>query len=213
MRKEISDKQKRMLSFIREFLSGRGYPPTIRDIAEGCHISSTSVVNYNLRVLEREGYLHCDKGVSRGIELSEHNRGGTWSSVPVMGQIAAGLPISVPDSGSWNSVRIAEAIQLPQELTGGRENIYVLRVKGNSMIDALIGDGDMVVMQEANTAEDGEMVAVWFKNKEEVTLKKIYYEGKYVRLQPANEQMSPIYVAPGDIQVQGKVICVIRCMV
>jgi len=213
MTKGISGKQKDILKFIRDFLTERGYPPTIRDIAEGCCISSTSVVDYNLRILEREGYLHCDKKISRGIGLREEQSNKLWSRVPILGQIAAGAPICVPDSGSWNNVNVADTLQLPQELTGGRGNIYILQVKGSSMIDALIGDGDMVVMQETETAEDGEMVAVWLKNKEEVTLKKFYHERDCIRLQPANEQMSPIFVSPAEVQIQGKVICVIRRVV
>ncbi len=213
MIKELSDKQKDILAFIRNFLTERGYPPTIRDIAEGCRISSTSVVDYNLRILEREGYLHCDKKISRGIELSHGQSNDLWSRVPILGQIAAGIPISVPDSDSWTSVRTEDTMQLPRELTGGRENIYILRIKGNSMIDALIGDGDLVVMQETETADEGDMVAVWLKNREEVTLKKFYREGDHIRLQPANNQMSPLYVDPADVQIQGRVICVIRCVV
>jgi repressor LexA len=213
MVKEISERQRDILNFIREFLNERGYPPTIRDIVEGCHISSTSVVDYNLRILEREGYLRCDRKISRGIELLGEQINKAFIKIPVLGQIAAGIPISVPDSGSWSSLGTAEMLSLPQELTGGRENIYILRVKGNSMIDALIGDGDLVVMQETKTADEGDMVAVWLKNKEEVTLKKFYHEGDRIRLQPANIQMSPIFVNPADVQIQGKVICVIRRVV
>ena len=209
----ISDRQKGILNFIRAFLSRRGYPPTIRDIAEGCHISSTSVVDYNLGILEREGYVRCDRRVSRGIGLLDKDAGGVWTTVPVIGQIAAGEPIPVFSAASWSSVLSTETIQLPQELTGGRENVYILRVKGNSMIDALIGDGDLIVMQQARTAEDGDMVAVWLKDRGEVTLKRFYREEGRIRLQPANGQMRPIYVDSRDVEVQGKVICVIRRMV
>lgn len=208
----ISDRQRRILNFIRGFISQRGYPPTIRDIAEGCHISSTSVVDYNLSILEREGYIRCDQRVSRGIGLLDKGARGAVA-VPVIGQIAAGEPIPIPGSDSWSAVTSTETLQIPQELTGGRENVYVLRVKGNSLIDALIGDGDLVVMQQARTADDGEMVAVWLKDRGEVTLKKFYRDGDCIRLQPANSQMRPIYINPEDVEVQGKVICVIRRVV
>ena len=213
MAKEVSDRQKSILNFIRDFFTERGYPPTIRDIAEGCGISSTSVVDYNLRILEHRGYLHCDRKVSRGIGLLCEQISKSWYRVPILGQIAAGAPIPVPDSGSWSGTSAAETLPLPQELTGGHQNLYILRIKGNSMIDALIGDGDLVVMQKTETAEDGDTVAVWLKDRQEVTLKKFYHEGNYIRLQPANSQMTPLYVAPADVQIQGKVVCVIRRMV
>jgi repressor LexA len=95
-------------------------------------------------------------------------------------------------------------------MTGGREDIFALRVKGTSMIDALINDGDVVVMEKTNTAQDGDMVAVWLKKEEEVTLKKFYREGDRVRLQPANETLPPIYTAASNVEVQGKVLSVFR---
>ncbi|MCD6358545.1 MAG: repressor LexA [Dehalococcoidia bacterium] len=205
----ISDRQKGILSFIRSFLSDRGYPPTIRDIAAGCHISSTSVVDYNLNVLEKKGYLRCERGISRGIGLLGENV-CEMVTVPVIGQIAAGKPIPVPDDNSWSGSLSADTMQLPRELTGDRENIYILKVKGNSMVDALIGDGDFVLMQQAQTADDGDMVAVWLKDRGEVTLKKFYREGKRIRLQPSNGQMSPICVDAKGVEIQGRVVCVIR---
>jgi repressor LexA len=205
----LSDKQQRILNFIRNFLTQRGYPPTIRDIARGCHISSTSVVDYNLRLLEKEGYIRCDAGISRGIGLVEEIKKATVR-VPVIGLIAAGEPIPVPDADTWSNVAWAEAVELSRDLIQSREGIYALRVKGDSMIDALINDGDLVLMQQVSDADDGDMVAAWLKAEREVTLKKFYREGNRICLQPANSQMQPIYLKPEGVEIQGRVTCVIR---
>ena len=207
--KGLSARQKDIIGFIDRFLDNRGYPPTIRDIQAGCGISSTSVVDYNLNILEREGYLRRHAEVSRGIELL--NRAlASESMVPVIGQIAAGQPIPVPDAGTWDVTASAETLGVPRELTRGKEGIYALRVKGMSMVDALINDGDIVLMQHVNVVENGEMAAVWLRAEKEATLKKVYVEPDRVRLQPANKQMQPIYVAPDNVEVQGRVIAVIR---
>jgi repressor LexA len=209
--KELSTKQSRILNFLRQFLEEKGYPPSIRDIVNGCKISSTSVVEYNLRILEREGYIRRDPEVSRGIELSARNRAVV--RVPVIGYIAAGEPIPVPNADTWSTLGAAESIELTQELTRGKEEVYALKVKGTSMVDALINDGDMVLMQHVQTAENGEMVAAWLKREKEATLKRFYLEAGRIRLQPANEEMKPIYVDPEDVEIQGKVIGVIRKLV
>ncbi|MBA7634959.1 LexA repressor [subsurface metagenome] len=206
--KELSTKQSRILDFLRQFLDDKGYPPTIRDIVKGCKISSTSVVEYNLRILEREGHLRRDREVSRGIELSDRNR--AIVRVPVIGCIAAGEPIPVPSADTWSDLGAAESLELTQELTRGKEEVYALKVKGTSMVDALINDGDLVLMQHVKTAENGEMVAVWLKREKEATLKKFYLEPGRIRLQPANEEMEPIYADPEDVEIQGKVIGIIR---
>lgn len=205
--KELSAKQSRMLNFLYQFLDEKGYPPTIRDIVRGCKVSSTSVVEYNLRILEREGHIRRDREVSRGIELGARQRG--MVRVPVIGYIAAGEPIPVPTSDTWSTWE-AESLELTEELIRGKKEVYALKVKGTSMIDALIGDGDLVLMQHVSTAENGEMVAVWLKREKEATLKRFYLEPGRIRLQPANEEMEPIYADPEDVEIQGKVIGVIR---
>ena len=207
--KPLSPRQRRILEFIDTFTEEKGYSPSIRDIVNGCAISSTSVVDYNLRILERQHHLRRDPEVSRGIvRLGKVPRGKV--TVPVLGQIAAGQPIPVPQADTWSTAQSAEQLELPQDLTKGRADVYALRVKGTSMIDALINDGDVVLMQAANTADNGEMVAVWLKQEQEVTLKKFYHEGKRIRLQPANSQMKPIYTAPDNVEIQGKVVGVMR---
>jgi repressor LexA len=209
--KTLSTKQKKILDFIRRFLTDNNYPPTIRDIVSGCAISSTSVADYNLAILEKEGYIRRHREVSRGIELLD----GTLShhariAVPVIGQIAAGEPIPVPASDSWSTVASADTIEVPRDLIHGKEGVYALKVKGFSMIDALINDGDIVLLQHTNTVENGEMAAVWLKNEKTATLKKVYVGADRVRLQPANSQMQPIFVEPDNVEIQGKVIAVIR---
>lgn len=207
----LSERQKSIFKFIRDFIAEKGYPPSVRDIVRGCHISSTSVVEYNLNILEERGLIRCDDNVSRGIELLQKEKGrGDMVSVPLLGQIAAGEPIPVPHSDTWSGTNEAEFLKIPAELMGKRDKIFALRVKGTSMIDALIDDGDIVIMQQVNTVDSGEMAAVWLKTRNEVTLKKVYPHKDKIKLQPANRLMKPIYLKSGDIEIQGKVVCVIR---
>jgi len=201
--KSLSTKQQAILSFIRDFISRHDYPPSIRDIQDGCQISSTSVVDYNLKALERLGHIRRDREVSRAIELVGRVR---MRTVPVVGQIAAGQPIPVPSAETWNAQDFEDAIEVTDQMTKGKDNVFALRVKGTSMIDALVNDGDLVLMEPTSSWDDGDMVAVWLKDREETTLKKIYREGGRVRLQPANTAMEPIYVDAQDVEVQGKVL-------
>jgi repressor LexA len=203
----ISPKQKRILDYIIEFTRARGYAPSVRDVADGCDISSSSLAQYHLKVLERQGYIHRDPEISRSIALVKNKL--STNSIPLVGTIAAGHPIPVPSPDTWVSAP-EELLELPGYVTGLLDKVYGLRVQGTSMIDALVDDGDIVILQAASTAEDGEMVAVWLKSRQEVTLKKLYREPERIRLQPANEAMAPIYVDPDEIEVQGRVIAVLR---
>ena len=205
----LSQKQERILDFLRRFLEERDYPPTIRDIVKGCGMSSTSVVDYNLKILEREGHIRRGRDISRGIELVDSNR-RRLVRVPVIGRIAAGEPIPVPSAETWDNIASAETIDLTESLTRGKREVYALKVKGTSMVDALINDGDIVLMEYTNTAENGELVAVWLKGEREATLKRFYLEQDRIRLQPANIQMKPVYAEPENVEIQGKVIAVIR---
>jgi repressor LexA len=208
--KKLSDRQKRIIGFIGRFFTDKGYPPSIRDIQAGCKISSTSVVDYNLNILESRGYLERHADVSRGIKLLNREQVSEPVMVPVIGMIAAGEPIPVPTPDTWDIAAVSETMSVPRELTFDKKDIYALRVRGMSMIDALINDGDVVLMQHVDTVQNGEMAAVWLKEEKEVTLKKVYAEPDHVRLQPANEQMQPIFVAPDNVEIQGRVIAVIR---
>jgi repressor LexA len=201
--KGLSTKQQKILDFLRRFIREKDYPPSIRDIQEACGISSTSVVDYNLKALERMGYIHRDREVSRAIELlNGSGRRPRMISIPVVGQIAAGQPIPVPEA----SVDYSETVEIAEEMARGKENIYALRVKGTSMIDALVNDGDIIILEQAGSPENGEMVAAWLKSEQEATLKRFYREGDRVRLQPANEAMEPIYTDADNIEIQGKVL-------
>ncbi|MFH0768949.1 MAG: transcriptional repressor LexA [Chloroflexota bacterium] len=209
--KTLSSRQQRIIDFVRRFWSDAGYPPTVRDIVSGCDISSTSVVDYNLDILEREGYIRRHSGISRGIELLTRSPAtGHSFKVPIIGQISAGAPIPVPAADAWDTTDSSDTLEVSEDLTHAKKGVYALKVKGSSMVDALINDGDIVLMQYVNAVENGEMAAVWFKAEKEVTLKKFYLERGRVRLQPANSQMKPIYAEPDNIEIQGKVIAVIR---
>jgi repressor LexA len=201
----ISETRQRIFKFIHDFIDDRGYSPTVRDILKGCNISSTAVVQHHLNILEREGHIHRDPEVFRSIKLLDRK---AMVRVPLLGYIAAGEPIPVPDSDTWQK-EAAEALELTEELIPGK-NVYALKVKGLSMVDALIDDGDIVLMEAAETADDGDMVAVWLKDKQEVTLKRLFREKETIRLQPSNASMKPLYVNPQNIEVQGKVVGVIR---
>ena len=206
--KSLSPKQGRIINFVTEFLHDKGYPPTIRDIASGCGISSTSVVAYNLDKLEQAGYIRRHSDISRGIQfLTPQENGRKSVRVPIVGVIAAGEPIPVPDTGT--SVP-NEGLEVSEELVRGKQDVYALRVKGNSMVDALIGDGDIVLMDYGNSVENGDMVAVWLKEEQEVTLKRFFPGPNRIRLEPANSQMKPIYTTPDNVEIQGKVVAVIR---
>ncbi|OGN99410.1 MAG: repressor LexA [Chloroflexi bacterium RBG_13_51_52] len=200
-----------MVRYVDRFLSEKGFPPSIRDIQRGCSISSTSVVDYNLNVLESRGIISRHADISRGIRLlNKSSESRDVLTVPVIGMIAAGEPIPVPTPDTWDVAAVSDTIGVPSELIGGKRNIYALRVKGASMVDALINDGDIVLMQHVNAVENGQMAAVWLKSEKEVTLKKVYVEPDKIRLQPANSQMQPFYTESDNIEIQGRVIAVVR---
>jgi repressor LexA len=209
---DLSTRQRRIFEYISDFIDKHDYPPSIRQIQEACEVSSTSVVDYNLRILEDRGYIKRDREVSRAIEVTHGGaRRGRIVPVPIIGAIAAGQPIPVPSADTWQSEAL-DTIDVSPEMVGNRANLFALRVKGTSMIDALINDGDVVIMESTHAARDGEMVAAWLKREEETTLKKFYLEGDRVRLQPANSTMEPIYTEASNVEVQGRVVAAIRPM-
>ena len=201
----LNTTRENILQFIHGFIDERGYSPTVRDILKGCGISSTAVVQYHLDVLEKEGRIHRDPEIFRSIRLSQKKN---TVIVPILGMIAAGNPIPVPNSDNWIT-QATETMELPQDMIGDKK-VFALKVKGQSMIDALIDDGDIVLMETADSAENGEMVAVWLKDRQEVTLKRIYIETDRILLKPVNQNMKPIQQSPDNVEIQGKVIGVIR---
>ena len=190
IRKNLSPRRQRILGFINEFIQDNGIPPTVRDIQSACDVSSTSVVDYNLRLLERDGYLNRRPDVARGIELLDDEGQPVSNSpkVPIVGSIAAGLPLPVFSTEDSASSREFDTIEVSPDLTRRYGALFALAVRGTSMIDALIDDGDIVVIQPSQQANNGEMVVAWLKTNEEATLKKFYLEGDRVRLQPANSK-------------------------
>ena len=233
----LSKRQAGMLAFIRTFVDEHQFPPTIREIGKAVGITSTSVVNYNLNVLEDKGHIARDRNVSRGLRLLDAEiesvqaasearardasqglrlvREGARGSprvlnIPLLGRIAAGKPITIPEEVGDFAPFGDDTVEVAASMLEEAEGLYALEVRGQSMIDALINDGDIVVMKHQNHAETGEMVAVLLVDENETTLKRFYLEGDRVRLQPANPTMQPIYAPAADVEIQGKVMMVIR---
>jgi len=198
---KISDKQREMLAFIEEFVDEHGYPPTYEEIRTGLRISTKSLVNYHLDVLENSGLLTRSPNTPRGIRLSGEN---DTVHVPFRGWIAAGPPTEFVEDNN------REAIELTYDIVPNRDDLFALKVEGDSMIDALVHDGDIVVMQQQADAQNGEMVAVRLTDRNETTLKRYYRENGHVRLQPANPTMDALFVSPESVAVQGKVVAIIR---
>ena len=215
----LSVRQEKILVYIQEFLHKNGYPPAIRDIQNDLKISSTSVVAYNLKALPEKGKIARDGKVSRGITIPKNGLTApltppapTGFTVPLLGVITAGSPLPDPEDVDADA---AEKVDVPVEFasTDKVRDVYALRVRGHSMIDALIDDGDIVLLRYQPTAENGQMVAARLLDDNAVTLKKFYHEGDRIRLQPANVTMEPIFTTPDNIQIQGRVVGVIRTLV
>jgi len=223
-RKEgLSDRHKKILEVLEHYQKNVGYPPSIREIGREADISSTSVVNYYLEQLEEMGYIERDRKVSRGMRLIKTASGKLKDAIhstmegilhiPLAGRIGAGIVIQPPESGfdvfaPEEGVEVARSM-LPQREQGAQ--LYALEVEGDSMIDAMVDDGDIVIMKHTHIANNGEMVAVRLSDSDETTLKYFYRENGRVRLQPANPMMEPIIIDdPSTVEVQGKVVLVIR---
>ncbi|MBA4421227.1 MAG: repressor LexA [Anaerolinea sp.] len=223
----IGPRHTKILVYMERYQKKYGYPPAIREICEETEISSTSVVNYYLEQLEGWGYIKREKNISRGITIIKDafnklmdesinplvEKVETLVRIPVVGRIVAGLPVPVPASDlayfdPESAIDIARSM-LPQREK--MDDLFALEVQGESMIDAMVNDGDVIIMKKATEARNGEMVAVWLLDKDETTLKYFYHEGSKVRLQPANKTMQPIIIDdPKTIQIQGKVLMVVR---
>jgi len=213
----LSARQERIVRFIREFTAQYGYPPSIRQIGFDVGISSTSVVSYNLNILQQKGYLNRTREISRGVRLVEPNDLENPEQpashplyIPMLGFIAAGDPIPIPE-GDFPQGEF-EQVAIPRDMVRDIKDVYALQVRGTSMIDALIADGDLVILRHQTDAQNGEMVAAWLREEKATTLKRLYWEKNrtLVRLQPANPLMDPIYVHPSNLEIQGRVIGVIR---
>jgi len=217
---KLSERQQNMLEYIFVYIDDAGRPPTIREIGQAVNISSTSVVNYNLTKLNEKGFIDRDSDVSRGLRLTDKAReiyGAATQAIermiriPLVGDIVASEPVEVGHE-NFGTYGEDDAVELSRSMLDEKntEDLFALRVSGNSMIDAMVNDGDIVIMRKQETARDGEMVAIWLTPDDTTTLKYFYNEGSQVRLQPANPTMDPIWVNPGNVRVQGKVMMVLR---
>ena len=210
--KGIGERHQKILDFIASYQREHKHPPSIREIGEHCKISSTSVVNYYLDQLEKEGLLERDRKISRGMRLvGNSNPLGDMLHVPVLGVIQAGEPILVPSEAPFtpeDSVEIATSM-MPSKEKG--KDLFALQVQGDSMIDAMVNDGDIIILKPAQEARNGEMVAVWLNERNETTLKYFYKEKDGYRLQPANPAFKPIIIKKNEsLDIKGKVVMVIR---
>jgi repressor LexA len=198
----LTKRQKEILDHIESFIEDRGYAPSFEEIAEHFGYSSLATVHEHLSNLERKGYIRKSYNESRSIELVTPDAGTPTVSLPLLGAVAAGLPIE--------AIQHNETLDVPPDMVRrGREN-YVLKVQGDSMIDEQIRDGDYIVVAAQDTAADGQMVVALVRG-EAATVKKLYREpGGRIRLQPANPTMLPIIEPASDVQVQGVVVGVIR---
>ncbi len=218
--KGITDKHIKVLEFLTKYQNENSRPPSIREICTKVGISSTSVVNYYLDQLKNMGYVERDNRVSRGLRLTEKVNeviqvATDLLRIPILGPIAAGPLMLVPEPGvNYLSDKEYEAVEIARSLLPSKEkgnDLYALEVKGDSMIDAMINDGDIVVMKQSADARNGEMVAI--RVNDEYTLKYFYKEKDRYRLQPANPTMKPIFLKKTEqLDISGKVVMVIRKM-
>ena len=225
----LTDPQIKVLKVIEEYQNTNGFPPSIRDIQDMGKFSSTSVVNYYLDQLETMGHIKRSGHVSRGIKLVRpfsdltQSAGRTIQSVresvqqvlsiPVMGRIFASEPVPVPQS-DFAYLDAESVVSVARSMLPAREKVedlFALEVNGDSMIDAMVNDGDIVIMKPAKDVHNGDLVAIWLRDKDETTLKYFFLEDGKVRLQPANPTMKPIFIDdPATVDIQGKIVMIIR---
>jgi repressor LexA len=196
----LTKRQREILDFLNEFIQQHGYAPSLEEVGRRFGLSSLATVHKHLTNLQEKGFIKRAWNRSRSVELLQARTGGRAVELPLLGYVAAGAPIE--------AIATAETIAVPEDLVGKRDT-YVLRVKGESMSDEQIRDGDFVIVEDRKTAENGEMVIALLANSD-VTLKKFYRENGQVRLQPANPSMQPILIPADQVQVQGVVVGVMR---
>ena len=207
---QLTEPQQKILTYITSYVEKNSVPPTIREIQSGTGISSTSMVSYHLKALERAQVLNRYERRSRGLVVNEPVRVHALdiAAVPIVGVIVASAPAPTPDADALASAE--NTVQIARSLVGNVEGLYALEVKGNSMIDALINDGDIVIMRRDQEVRNGDLAAVFLTDRNESTLKRVFREGKRLRLKPENPTMKPFYVEARNAEIQGRVVCVIR---
>ncbi len=208
---ELTEPQQRILTFISQYMAKHDLPPTIREIQKGAGISSTSMVSYHLKALEKAHLVNRYERRSRGVvPARSHTSAQDLVSVPIVGQIVASEPAPTPDPDALADAE--NTIQIARSLVGNGDGLYALEVRGDSMIDALINDGDIVIMRRTSEVNNGDLAAIFLTDRNESTLKRVYREkgGLRLKLKPENPNMKPFYVDARYAQIQGKVVCVIR---
>lgn len=214
--KGLGERHQKILDFIASYQREHKHPPSIREIGMHCDISSTSVVNYYLDQLEKNGHIERDRKISRGMRLTGNTPLGDMLRVPVLGVIQAGEPIPVPSNADFGSFTADDSVEIATSLMPAKEKgkeLFALKVQGDSMIDAMVNDGDIVILKPSQDARNGDMVAVWLSDRNETTLKYFYKEKDGYRLQPANPTMKPIMIKKNEqVEIKGKVVMVIRKM-
>ena len=196
----LTKRQREILDYLHEFIGERGYAPSLEEIGRRFGLSSLATVHKHLTNLQDKGFIRRAWNRSRSVELVPSVMGARALDLPLLGYVAAGAPIE--------AVVSAETVSVPEDLAGTRDT-YALRVRGDSMIEEQIRDGDLVVVEDRQTAHNGEMV-IALLDRTDVTLKRFYREKGHVRLQPANERLQPIVVPADTVQVQGVVVGVMR---
>lgn len=197
----LTKRQREILDYLNEFIQQHGYAPSLEEIGQRFGLSSLATVHKHMTNLETKGFIKRSWNRSRSVELLPGPSGSRAVEVPLLGYVAAGRPIE--------AVPTTETIAVPEALLGRSRDTYVLRVKGDSMIEEQIRDGDWVVVEDRKIANNGEMVVALLKDSD-VTLKTFYRDNGRIRLQPANAAMQPIYVDAADVQIQGVVVGVMR---
>jgi repressor LexA len=197
----LTKRQREILDYLNDFIQKNGYAPSLEEIGRRFGLSSLATVHKHLTNLQEKGFIKRAWNRSRSVELVSSRLGGRAVELPLLGYVAAGNPIE--------ALVGSETIAVPEDLVAGKRDTYVLRVKGDSMIDEQIRDGDYVIVEDRSAANNGETV-VALLNGSDVTLKKVYYEHGHVRLQPANPAMQPIIVQEDQVRIQGVVIGVMR---
>jgi repressor LexA len=209
----LSERHRKIMDFLSQFQDQTGYSPSIRQIGDSIGVKSTSLIDYYLNQLQQMNLIERDEHVSRSIRVVQPVEIRDMFRVPVVGRIVASAPIPVPAS-DLNYFDSESGVDIARSMLPAKEKIselFALEVSGDSMIDAMVNDGDLVIMKKAQDARNGEMVAVWLDDNDETTLKYFYRESNRVRLQPANPTMSPIYIDnPERLRIMGKVVMVIR---
>jgi repressor LexA len=196
----LTKRQREILDYLNEFITQFGYAPSLEEIGRRFGLSSLATVHKHLTNLQDKGFIRRAWNRSRSVELVPTRMGERALDLPLLGYVAAGVPIEAVVSN--------ETVTVPEDLVGTRDT-YALRVRGDSMIDEQIRDGDLVVVEDRQMAHNGEMVIALLEGSE-VTLKKFYRENGHIRLQPANDAIAPIIVEADDVQVQGVVVGVMR---